>query len=73
MISREQLAALAELYDRYQNSLRPLVPERAEAGRAFKELLDRLYSAHAPDIPFDDFRRETVAHCREYLRNNKAP
>jgi len=73
MISREQLARLAELYDRYQNSLRPLASERREAGRAFKELLANLHSAHAADIPFDSFRRQTIERCRDYLRRNKAP
>jgi hypothetical protein len=72
MISREQLARLAELYDQYQNSLRPLAPERAEAGRAFKEVLIRLQLAHAADVPFDCFRRETIERCREFLRKNKA-
>lgn len=73
MIAREQLAVLAELYDRYQHSLRPLAPERAEAGRAFSALLERLHAAHAPDVAFDDFRRETIVRCREYLRRNRAP
>lgn len=73
MIAREQLAQLAELYDQYQNSLRPLSRERVEAGRLFKERLANLHAAHAPDISFDDFRRETVGHCRDYLRRNKAP
>jgi hypothetical protein len=73
MISREQLARLAELYDQYQNSLKPLSPERAIAGRAFKELLSSLHITHAADIPFDDFRRRTVERCREFLRHNKAP
>jgi len=71
MISRDQLAQLAELYDQYQNSLRPLAPERTSAGRAFKELLGNLHSAHAADIPFHDFRRETIRQCRDYLRKNK--
>jgi len=35
MISREDQARLAELYDRYQNSLRPLDPDRLQAGRDF--------------------------------------
>ena len=72
MISREQLTQLAELYDKYQNSLRPLTLERAEAGRAFKEMLANLHSTHAADIPFDHFRRDTVQRCRDYLRKNKA-
>ena len=73
MISREQLARLAELYDQYQNSLRPLAPERAEAGRAFRDLLASLHNTHAADVSFDNFRRQTVERCREYLRKNKAP
>ncbi len=73
MISREQWAQLAELYDRYQNSLRPLAVERAEAGRAFREMLSRLHAVHAADIPFDYFRRDTVQRCRDYLRKNTAP
>ncbi len=71
MISREQLARLAELYDQYQNSLQPLSVKRAEAGRAFKELLGGLHASHAADVPFDHFRRETVERCRQYLRKNK--
>jgi len=73
MISREQLARLAELYDQCQNSLRPLAPARLEAGRAFKDLLAHLHSSYAADVPFDHFRRETVERCRDYLRKNKAP
>ena len=73
MISREQLARLAELYDQYQHPLMPLAPSRLEAGRVFKELLADMHSAHAADVPFDHFRRETVERCREYLRKNKAP
>jgi hypothetical protein len=39
MIPIEQLARLAELYDQYQYSLKPLSAERAAAAKAFKELL----------------------------------
>jgi len=73
MISKEQLARLAELYNDYQNSLKPLSEERASAGRAFRELLQRLHVTHAADIAFDVFRRETVQRCRDYLRKNKPP
>lgn len=71
MIPREQLAKLAELYDHYQHSLKPLSAERAAAGRAFKELLATLHSTHAADVAFDSFRRSAVERCREYLRKNK--
>jgi hypothetical protein len=71
MISRQQLARLAELYGQYQNSLSPLSSERLAAGRAFKELLFQLHAAHAADLAFDTFRQEAVQQCREYLRKNK--
>lgn len=73
MISPDQLAKLAELYDQYQNSLCPLDPERASAGIAFKEYLGILHSTHAADIAFDSFRREAILCCRDFLRKNKAP
>ncbi len=73
MISREQLARRAQLYDQYQHPLMPLAPSRLEAGRAFKESLTSLHATHAADVPFDHFRRETVERCREHLRKNKAP
>jgi hypothetical protein len=39
MISLDQLARLAELYDRYQNCLLPLSQKRIDAGREFNEML----------------------------------
>ena len=71
MIPREQLARLAELYDQYQHSLKPLSVERAAAGSAFKELLATLHATHAADLGFDTFRRSAIERCREYLRTNK--
>jgi len=71
MISKAQLAQLAEIYSQYQYSLKPLSPQRAAAGRAFKDLLTQLHATHAADVPFDTFRRETVERCRAYLRKNK--
>jgi hypothetical protein len=73
MISREQSAELAELYVRFQNSLRPLSIDRAAAGREFNKLLNTLHSAHGADLPFDAFRRSALEQCRDYLRKNKAP
>jgi hypothetical protein len=71
MISREQLAKLADLYDQYQNSLLPLSQSRIESGKRFKEMLETLYATHAPDLPFDNFRRAAIEQCREYLRKNQ--
>lgn len=71
MIPVKQLARLAELYDQYQHSLKPLSAERAAAGRSFKQLLTTLHAAHAADLEFDAFRRFAIEQCREYLRKNK--
>jgi hypothetical protein len=71
MIPIEQLAHLAELYDQYHYSLKPLSAERAAAAKAFKELLAQLHTTRSPDVPFDAFRREAVERCRDYLRKNK--
>jgi hypothetical protein len=65
MIPKEQLAKLAELYDLYQHSLKPLSPQRAVAGRAFRELLLTLHATHAADIAFDTFRRSIIERCWE--------
>jgi hypothetical protein len=71
MIPVEQIAALAELYDRYENALDPLSPECGQAKRHFDEVTATLHTAHGPDVRFSDFRFELVRQCREYLRKNR--
>jgi len=70
MIGIEEIARLAELYDRYNNALDPL----SEACRRAKEELDEriaaLHGAHAAEVGLAEFRYEVVRHCREYLRKN---
>lgn len=70
MIPHESLAKLAELFDRYNNSLDPLSSDCAAAKVEFCELLDQLYSTHAADTNPAAFRYEAVKLCREYLRKN---
>jgi hypothetical protein len=71
MIPVEQLARLAELYDRYNNALDPLSDDCRRAKRQFDELTEALHAARAPEVNFHDFRYELLKHCREYLRKNR--
>ena len=71
MIPVEQIARLADLYDRYNNALDPLSDDCAEAKRLFHELADGLHATHGPDVNFLEFRHELVQRCRDYLRKNK--
>lgn len=70
MISGEQTARLAELYDRYNNALDPFSAPSRQAKRDFDELVGLLHSAHVADVDFLDFRYELVRRCREYFRKN---
>ena len=70
MIPVEQIARLAELYDRYNNALDPFSTDANEAKREFHELASTLHVSHAPDVNFVAFRFELVRHCREYLLRN---
>ena len=71
MIPVEQIARLAELYDRYNNALDPSSEDSQAAKGIFDELVRNLHSARAADLNFLDFRYELVSHCREYLRKNR--
>lgn len=71
MISVEQIARLAELYDRYNNALDPLSEDCLRAKQQMDELIESLHTTHAPDVNFCDFRYELIGHCREYLRKNR--
>ena len=71
MIPLEQIAAAAELFDRYNNALDPLSPECRLAKERLDELISGLHAVHAADMAFLDFRYELVKQCREYLRKNR--
>ena len=71
MIPVEQIARLAELYDRYNNAFDPASQDCRQAGKDFKSILSTLHATHAAEIDFNEFRLEVVRICREYLRKNK--
>jgi hypothetical protein len=70
MIAPGELAALAEVYDRYARALDPLSAESEEAGRQFWVRLEGLHRRECPTQPFEEFRYQTVQRCKEYLRKN---
>jgi hypothetical protein len=71
MIPVEQLAPLAELYDRYNNAFDPLSQDCREAKAEFDQTLASLHAAHAADLKFSDFRIGLIRNCRDYLRKNR--
>ena len=72
MIPVEQIARLAELFDRYNNSLDPFSKDCLAARVEFNDLAGALHLAHAADVDFLEFRYELVRRCREYLRKNRS-
>ena len=70
MISREQIAELAELYSEFHAALDPFTSEALVAERDFYERLRTLHASHAADLPFSEFRHYAVWQCKLYLRKN---
>jgi len=55
MIPVEQIARLAELYDRYNNALDPASEDCRQAKRELDELTGSLHTTHAPEVNHIDF------------------
>ncbi len=70
MISAGEIAALAELYDRYANAFERTSPDRLQARRQFYARLETLYELEGRGLTYDAFRFEAVKLCKEYLKKN---
>ncbi len=70
MISPEEIAALAQFYDRYANAFERTSPDRLLARRHFYARLEMLYEREGRVVTYDIFRFEMVKHCKEFLRRN---
>ncbi len=74
VLSREDVARLAVLYDRFANALDPFAPERDEAEREFNRDIRQCFDVASYQVPeirqmgFTPFRREVVTRCRKHLR-----
>lgn len=72
--SKEQIAALAGLYDRFAHALDPFSPERDEAERVFTQgLADWYDSLPSPKPTFHDFRKAVILRCKRQLATNNKP
>ena len=70
MISPADIAALAELYDRYANALERTSPDRLQARRQFYARLEMLFEQEGREVGYDAFRFEMVRLCKEFLKKN---
>ena len=70
MISPEEIAALAQVYDRYANAIERTSSDRLLARRQFYARLETLYEREGRDVSYDTFRFEMVKHCKAYLKKN---
>ena len=70
MIEPPEIAALAELYDRYANALDRRSADRALARRQFNARLECFYVQEGGAINFEAFRYELVKQCKAFLKQN---
>jgi hypothetical protein len=75
-ITLDQIAALADHFDRFVNALPPVGPEAEAARRRFETLSERIYrdqvAPHYRSIDLATFRAHLRTLCRQYLAKNKA-
>ncbi len=73
-ISKEQIAALAKLYDRFAYALDPFSSERDEAERVFTQDVATWYdSLPSPKLSLQDFRKAIIVRCRKHLASTSKP
>lgn len=70
MIDLDEIARLAELYDRYANALDRKSPDRALARRQFLARIESLYQQEGTAVSYEAFRFEIVKRCKAHLQKN---
>ena len=71
---KEQIAALAKLYDRFAHALDPFAPERDEAEQVFmQEILEWYDSIQPPKPSLHDFRKAVILRCKRHLASTDKP
>ena len=77
LLTKEQIASLAVLYDRFANALDPFAPERDEAEAVFlheiASLYDLLRESGNKSVTYQDFRKAVIVRCRRHLSANDKP
>ena len=72
--SKEQVAALAGLYDRFAYALDPFSPERDEAERVFMQGVNDWHDSLPPPKPsLQDFRKAVILRCKRHLATTNKP
>lgn len=72
LISNEQIAALAILYDRFAHALDPLSRQRDEAERVFlQEVADLYDTGGLTSISYHEFRKAVIVRCKRHLLYNR--
>jgi hypothetical protein len=73
-VSRADLAALAELFDRSELTLNPILQDAKIAEAELEDRIALLYSERVkpvhPEVTFLSFRLKVKSLCRAYLRKN---
>ncbi len=73
-VSRDDIAALAALFDRYAYAFDPLSLEAREARSQFEDRVLRLFCERVEpayqSVGLGDFRAKVRSLCREHLRKN---
>ena len=73
-ISKDQIAALAILYDRFAHALEPFSPETDRAERIFNQEIARLYDElGSRSITFHEFRKGIILRCKRQLSSTDKP
>ena len=70
-IPKSELAGLAECYDLYVHNFDPHLGPDSKEGRAFYSRMRELHQEHAPEMEYENFRREAIRQCRAYLFKNR--
>jgi hypothetical protein len=70
VIDPSEIAALAEVYDRYANAIERASPDRLLARRQFYARVEMLYERESAGLSYEAFRFEMVRRCKEYLKQN---
>jgi hypothetical protein len=70
VISKEQLTELVRLYSEFHSAIDPTAAPVLQAENEFFALLHQLHITHAPELPFNEFRRYAIRECKLFLRKN---
>jgi hypothetical protein len=70
VILPEEIAALAEFYDRFANAFERTSADRLLARRQFYARVEALYEREGRGVTYEAFRFEMVKLCKQFLSKN---